>query len=55
MTPTVITSPHNPQLKELRRLQRRRERDRTQRFLAEGEDLVAPRTPPVAYRWPATG
>jgi len=40
MTPATITSPHNPQLKELRRLQRRRERDRTQQFLAEGEDLV---------------
>jgi RNA methyltransferase, TrmH family len=33
----VITSPHNDKLKEIRRLQRRREG----RFLAEGEDLLA--------------
>jgi RNA methyltransferase, TrmH family len=33
----VITSPHNDKLKEVRRLQRRRER----RFVAEGEDLLA--------------
>ena len=33
----TITSPHNPQLKEVRRLQRRRKR----RFVAEGEDLLA--------------
>jgi TrmH family RNA methyltransferase len=32
----VITSPHNDKLKEVRRLQRRRER----RFVAEGEDLL---------------
>jgi RNA methyltransferase, TrmH family len=32
----VITSPHNEKLKEIRRLQRRRER----RFVAEGEDLL---------------
>ncbi|HTA96805.1 MAG TPA: RNA methyltransferase [Solirubrobacteraceae bacterium] len=38
---SVITSPHNPRLKELRKLQRRRERERSGRFLAEGEDLVA--------------
>jgi RNA methyltransferase, TrmH family len=37
---TTITSPHNPRLKELRKLQRRRERERSGRFLAEGEDLV---------------
>jgi TrmH family RNA methyltransferase len=37
----VITSTHNPRLKELRKLQRRRERDRSGLFLAEGEDLVA--------------
>jgi RNA methyltransferase, TrmH family len=36
-----IASPHNPHLKELRRLHRRRERTRSGRFLAEGEDLVA--------------
>jgi RNA methyltransferase, TrmH family len=33
----VITSPHNDKLKEVRRLQRRREK----RFVAEGEDLLA--------------
>jgi RNA methyltransferase, TrmH family len=38
---TVITSPHNPRLKELRKLHRRRERDRGGLFLAEGEDLIA--------------
>jgi|HubBroStandDraft_6_1064221.scaffolds.fasta_scaffold127273_3 TrmH family RNA methyltransferase len=47
---TTIASPHNPRLQELRRLRRRRERARSGRFLAEGEDLV------VAARqagWPA--
>jgi TrmH family RNA methyltransferase len=38
---TEITSPHNTRLKELRRLGRRRERERTHRFFAEGEDLIA--------------
>ncbi len=38
---TTIASPHNPRLQELRRLQRRRERTRSGRFLAEGEDLLA--------------
>jgi RNA methyltransferase, TrmH family len=38
---TQISSPHNPRLKELRRLRTRRERERSGRFLAEGEDLVA--------------
>jgi TrmH family RNA methyltransferase len=38
---TAITSQHNPRLKELRKLQRRRERDRSGLFLAEGEDLIA--------------
>jgi TrmH family RNA methyltransferase len=33
----MITSPHNEKLKEVRKLQRRRER----RFVAEGEDLLA--------------
>src|SRR4051794_41939558 len=33
----MITSPHNDKLKEIRRLNRRREA----RFVAEGEDLVA--------------
>jgi TrmH family RNA methyltransferase len=37
---TPIASPHNPRLQELRRLHRRRERTRSGRFLAEGEDLV---------------
>lgn len=37
---TTITSSHNPRLKELRKLQRRRERERSGRFLAEGEDLI---------------
>jgi TrmH family RNA methyltransferase len=38
---THITSPENPRLKALRRLQKRRERERSGRFLAEGEDLIA--------------
>jgi TrmH family RNA methyltransferase len=38
---TTIVSPHNPRLQELRRLHRRRERARSGRFLAEGEDLIA--------------
>jgi RNA methyltransferase, TrmH family len=38
---TQIASPHNPRLKALRRLQSKRERERSGRFLAEGEDLVA--------------
>jgi RNA methyltransferase, TrmH family len=44
--PTMITSPQNDKLKEIRRLQRRHEA----RFVAEGEDLVA-----AAERagWPA--
>jgi len=36
-----ITSPHNPKLKEVRKLAGRRERARTGLFVAEGEDLVA--------------
>lgn len=36
----MITSPHNDRLKQLRRLRRRRERDRLSRFVAEGEDLI---------------
>ena len=36
----IITSPHNSRLKELKRLNRRRDRERTSRFLAEGEDLI---------------
>ncbi|HWX52873.1 MAG TPA: hypothetical protein VNY34_06250, partial [Solirubrobacteraceae bacterium] len=38
---TQIASQQNPRLKALRRLQARRERARSGRFLAEGEDLVA--------------
>jgi TrmH family RNA methyltransferase len=47
---TTIASPNNPRLQELRRLRRRRERARSGRFMAEGEDLVA-----AARRagWPA--
>ena len=52
---TAITSPHNPRLKELRKLQRRRDRDRSALFVAEGEDLVAAaiaagRSPVHGYR-----
>ncbi len=36
-----LASAHNPRLKQLRRLQRRRERARTGWFTAEGEDLIA--------------
>lgn len=37
---TLITSPQNPRLKQLRKLQRARERARTGLFAVEGEDLV---------------
>jgi TrmH family RNA methyltransferase len=37
----MITSPHNEKLKLIRRLQRRRSRDREGLFVAEGEDLLA--------------
>ena len=37
----TITSSHNDKLKEIRRLARRRSREDTARFVAEGEDLVA--------------
>jgi TrmH family RNA methyltransferase len=38
----TITSPHNAQLKEIRKLSRqRRRRDGAARFVAEGEDLLA--------------
>ena len=36
-----ITSPHNDKLKEVRRLARRRDRELSGRFVAEGEDLLA--------------
>ena len=37
----TITSPHNEKLKQVRRLQRRRSREREGLFVGEGEDLVA--------------
>jgi TrmH family RNA methyltransferase len=38
----TITSPHNEKLKEVRKLrQRRHHRERAQRFVAEGEDLLS--------------
>ncbi len=57
---TAITSPHNPKLKALRRLQTRRGRAAAHTFLAEGEDLieaaaVAGRTPLEGYRVTGTG
>jgi TrmH family RNA methyltransferase len=38
---TAIESPHNHRLKTLRKLQTKRERARSGRFLVEGEDLIA--------------
>jgi TrmH family RNA methyltransferase len=47
----TITSQHNQRLKEIRKLRmRRRERDRSARFVAEGEDLLAAAD---AAGWPA--
>jgi TrmH family RNA methyltransferase len=46
----TITSPHNPQLKEIRKLARRRAREQAGRFVAEGEDLLAAAD---AAGWPA--
>jgi RNA methyltransferase, TrmH family len=40
MNQTPITSQHNEALKQVRKLQRRAERDRRGHFVAEGEDLV---------------
>ena len=37
----TITSPHNDQLKEIRKLAGRRWRDKTRQFVVEGEDLLA--------------
>ena len=37
----MITSPHNEKLKLIRRLGRRRSREREGLFIAEGEDLIA--------------
>jgi TrmH family RNA methyltransferase len=52
---TQIASPHNQRLKDLRRLQTKRERARRQAFVAEGEDLIeaarrAGRAPLEGYR-----
>jgi TrmH family RNA methyltransferase len=46
----LITSIHNEKLKEIRRLARRRGRERTGAFVAEGEDLLAAAD---AAGWPA--
>lgn len=56
---TTITSPHNPRLKELRKLARASHRTRTGLFAAEGEDLIeaaaAAGWPPVeGFRTPGT-
>jgi RNA methyltransferase, TrmH family len=40
LEPTLITSPHNEKLKLVRRLHRRRSRDREGLFVGEGEDLL---------------
>src|SRR5918997_5288646 len=37
----TITSPHNDQLKEIRKLAGRKWRDKLRQFVAEGEDLLA--------------
>ena len=46
----TISSPHNDRLKEIRKLARRRAREQTGRFVAEGEDLLAAAD---AAGWPA--
>jgi TrmH family RNA methyltransferase len=46
----TINSPHNERLKEIRKLARRRSREQTGRFVAEGEDLLASAD---AAGWPA--
>jgi TrmH family RNA methyltransferase len=50
---THIASAQNPRLKALRRLHTRRERARQERFVAEGEDLVAAAA--IAGRAPVEG
>ncbi len=55
---TTITSSHNPRLKDLRKLQRRRERDRRGLFIAEGEDLITAATAagrPAVHGYRAAG
>ncbi len=54
----MITSPHNEKLKEIRRLARRRGRERAGAFVAEGEDLLAAADAadwPVRERYVAAG
>ncbi|HYV16242.1 MAG TPA: RNA methyltransferase [Conexibacter sp.] len=46
----TISSPHNERLKQIRKLARRRDRERAGRFVAEGEDLLAAAD---AAGWPA--
>jgi TrmH family RNA methyltransferase len=46
----TISSPHNEQLKQIRRLHRRRGREQSGHFVAEGEDLLAAAD---AAGWPA--
>lgn len=46
----TISSPHNERLREIRKLARRRGRELTGRFVAEGEDLLAAAD---AAGWPA--
>ena len=38
----TITSPHNEQLKEVRKLAGRKWRDKLRQFVAEGEDPASP-------------
>ena len=45
----MITSVDNPKLKQIRKLQTKRERARTRLFVAEGEDLVAAATVEPEY------
>jgi len=57
---SLITSPQNPRLKAARRLHAKRERARSGRFLAEGEDLIAAaelagRAPLEGYRLAGSG
>jgi TrmH family RNA methyltransferase len=46
----TISSPHNEQLKQIRKLHRRRGREQSGHFVAEGEDLLAAAD---AAGWPA--
>jgi len=55
----TISSPHNPRLRQIRQLSnRRRERERTGQFVAEGEDLLAAAEKagwPASERYVASG